>query len=57
MDEKFSVTLVLNVDRDANFLSSVQDAHPEDVYDLIKDMFYDVDDVKVENLVVKERLW
>jgi hypothetical protein len=56
MDEKFSVTLVLNVDRDANFLSSVQDAHPEDVYDLIKDMFYDVDDVRVDNLVVKERL-
>ena len=56
MDEKFSVTLVLKVDRDANLLSSVQDANPEDVYDLIKDMFYDVDDVRVDNLVVKERL-
>tara|TARA_R110002153_G_scaffold112912_1_gene255090 strand:- start:373 stop:543 length:171 start_codon:yes stop_codon:yes gene_type:complete len=56
MDEKFSVTLILKVDREANFLSSVQEAHPEDVYDLIKDMFYDIDDVKVENLVVKERV-
>jgi len=56
MDEKFSITLILKVDRDANFLSSVQDAHPEDVYDLIKDVFYDIDDVTVENLVVKERV-
>jgi len=56
MGEKFSITLVLNVDRDANFLSSLEDAHSEDVYDLIKDMFYDVDDVRVDNLVVKERL-
>lgn len=56
MDKRFSVTFVMAVDKDANFLSSVEDAHTEDVYDLIKDMFYDVDDVKVENLTVKERL-
>jgi hypothetical protein len=56
MDKKFSVTLVLAVDREANFLSSLDDAHAEDVYDLIKDMFYDVDDVRVDNLMVKERL-
>ena len=55
-DKRFSVTFVLAVDKEANFLSSVPDAHDEDVYDLIKDVFFDVDDVKVENLNVKERL-
>lgn len=56
MDEQFSVTFVLSVDREANFLSSTLEAHAEDVHDLIKDIFYDIDDVKVENLNVKERL-
>lgn len=55
-EERFSITFVLAVDREANFLSSVVDAHADDVYDLIKDVFFDVDDVKVENLNVKERL-
>jgi len=55
-DKRFSVTFVLAVDKEANFLSSVPDAHDDDVYDLIKDVFFDIDDVKVENLNVKERL-
>lgn len=55
-DQRYSITFVLSVDREANFLSSLPDAHEDDVYDLIKDVFFDVDDVKVENLNVKERL-
>lgn len=55
-DQRYSITFVLAVDREANFLSAVPDAHEDDVYDLIKDVFFDVDDVKVENLNVKERL-
>jgi|TARA_R110000822_G_scaffold16957_3_gene57407 hypothetical protein len=56
MDKKFSVTFLLGVDREANFLSSLDAAHRDDVYDIIKDIFYDVDDVKVYNLIVKERV-
>jgi hypothetical protein len=56
MNKRFSVTFVLEVDEDNNLLSSVEEAHIDDVYDLIKDLFYDVDDVEVENITVKERL-
>ena len=56
MNKRFSVTFVLEVDEDNNLLSSVEEAHIDDVYDLIKDLFYDVDDVKAENITVKERL-
>ena len=55
MNKRFSVTFVLEVDEDNNILSSVEEAHVDDVFDLVKDLFYDVDDVKVENIIVKER--
>lgn len=56
MNKRFSVTFVLEVDEDNNILSSVDEAHVDDVHDLIKDLFYDVDDVQAENITVKERL-
>lgn len=56
MNKRFSVTFVLDVDEDNNILSSVEEAHVDDVYDLVKDLFYDVDDVEIENITVKERL-
>jgi hypothetical protein len=43
------------MDEDNNILSSFDDSHEEDVYDLINNVMYDVDDIKIENLVVKER--
>jgi hypothetical protein len=52
---KFSVTFLIKVDEDNNILSSYEDNHEEDVHDLLKDVMYDVDDVEIENLVVKER--
>jgi hypothetical protein len=55
MNKRFSVTFVLEVDEDNNILSSVEEAHVDDVFDLVKDLFYDVDDVEVENIIVKER--
>lgn len=55
MNKRFSVTFVLEVDEDNNILSSVEEAHVDDVFDLVKDLFYDVDDVEVENITVKER--
>ena len=52
---KFSVTFLRTIDEDNNILSSYEDNHEEDVHDLLKDVMYDVDDVEVENLVVRER--
>mgnify|MGYP003634352473 CR=1 FL=1 len=38
-----------------NILSSYNNAHEDDIYDLITDIMYDVDDVEINNLLVKER--
>lgn len=54
-DKTFSATFVLTVSEKNNILGSYDDAHEEDVQDLIVDTFYDVDDVELDNLVVKER--
>ena len=53
--KKFSVTFVTKVDDNNNILSSYEDNHEQDIYDLITDVMYDVDDVEIENLYVKER--
>ena len=53
--KKFSVTFVAKVDKNNNILSSYEDNHEQDIYDLITDVIYDVDDVEIENLHVKER--
>jgi len=53
--KKFSITFVVKVDEDNNFLSSYEDAHEEDVHDLVMNAMHDIDDVEIENLVVKER--
>lgn len=51
----FSVTAVVTVDGGNNVLSSFEDSHEEDVRDLITDVFYDVDDIEISNILVKER--
>ena len=53
--KKFSVTFVIERDEDNNILSSFDDNHEDDVHDLITNVMYDVDDVKIDNLTVKER--
>ena len=53
--KKFSVTFVVKVDKNNNILSSYEDNHEQDIYDLITDVIYDVDDVEIENLNVRER--
>ena len=53
--KSFSVMFILRVDENNNFLSSYDNAHEEDVHDLITDIMYDVDDIEIENLIVKER--
>jgi hypothetical protein len=53
--KKFSVTYIICVEENNNILSSYDQNHEEDIYDLITDIMYDVDDVKIESLNVKER--
>lgn len=53
--KKFSVTFMLKVDDDNNILSAYDENHEEDIHDLISDVMYDVDDVEIDNLNVKER--
>ena len=55
MKRKFSVTYVMEVDEDNNFLSAHEEGHKEDVHDLVSNVMHDVDDVKIQNLIVKER--
>ena len=55
MKKKFSVTFVGVVDEDNNILSSVEDAHEEDVYDYIVNIFHDIDDIAIDRLQVKEK--
>ena len=51
----FSVTFLLHIDAANNILGSYEDAHKDDVSDLVTDTFYDIDDVNVQNILVKER--
>jgi hypothetical protein len=53
--KKFSVTFVAKVVDNNNILSSYEDNHEQDIHDLITDVIYDVDDVEIENLNVRER--
>ena len=55
MTKKFNVTFVLEIEEDGNILSLVEDAHAEDVMDLIHNTFHDIDDVEIDKLNVKEK--
>ena len=55
-DKTFGVTFSIVVDEDNTILGSYEDDHSKDVHDLLADTFYDIDDVKINNLVVKEKL-
>ena len=55
IQKKFSVTFVLKVGENNNIFSSVEEAHEDDVYVLIHNTFYYIDDVELDNLNVKER--
>lgn len=51
---RFEITLLLYVDPDANFLGSDKDFYSEDLEDHMRAVIYDVDDVLVEEVSVKE---
>lgn len=54
-DKNFDVTMQVVVSKNNNILSSHEESHSDDVKDLVLDTFYDVDDVEVNNVAVKER--
>jgi hypothetical protein len=54
--KKFSITFVAKVHDNNNLLSSFEDNHEQDIQDLIVNIIYDIDDVEIENLNVRERL-
>lgn len=51
----FSVSFIMLLDKNNNILSSSEDGHVEDVADLIQDIIYDIDDVKIRSLIVREQ--
>ena len=53
--KKFSIVALLEVDEENNILSSHEESHEDDVYDLVTNLIHDTDDVRLHNLVVKER--
>lgn len=53
--KKFYVSFLVIVDDENNLLSAYESNHEEDIFDLITSVMYDVDDVEIENLLVKER--
>ena len=55
MKRKFSVTYMIEVDEENNFLSAHEEGHTEDVHDLVSNLMHDVDDIRIHNLMVKER--
>ena len=54
MNKSFNVSFIMLMDKHNNILSSSEDTHVEDVADLIQDVMYDIDDIKIRSLVVRE---
>ena len=51
--KSFHVSFTMKVDEDGNILSLVDDAHEEDVEDVVSNALHDIDDVKIEKIKVK----
>jgi hypothetical protein len=45
----------MEVEEDNNFLSAHEESHTEDVHDLVTNVMHDVDDIRIHNLIIKER--
>jgi len=53
--ERFSVTFVLQIDKSNNILSSHSTYYEEDIKDLLTRVIYDIDDVEVTNINVRDQ--
>ena len=52
---KFSATFVVEVEEENNILSSHEAHHHEDIRDLLDNLVFDIDDVTVHNINVREQ--
>jgi len=53
--KKFYVSFYITVDDDSTTLSLSSDAHEEDVYEVVHQTLYDIDDFNIDNLTVREK--
>jgi hypothetical protein len=53
--KSFSVTFRLDVDEEANLLSLYEGGHEQDVRELVENVFYDIDDININNIKIQER--
>jgi len=51
----FEVRMKLAIDKNANFLPVVEDMMARAVKDIIKDVIFDIDDLKILEIKVKEK--
>lgn len=54
-NKAFEVSFTLIVAEDNNILSSHEEYHAEDMADLVRNTFYDVDDVEMSNIIIEEK--
>ena len=53
--KSFSVTFRVSVDNEANILSLYEGGHEQDVRELVENVFYDIDDININNIKIQER--
>jgi hypothetical protein len=53
--KKFYVSFYITLEEDNTILSLCSDTHEDDVQEVIRHIIYDIDDVKIHNLTVKEK--
>jgi len=53
--KSFAVTFKIEVDGEANILSLYEGGHEQDVRELVENVFYDIDDVNINNIKIQER--
>tara|TARA_R110001583_G_scaffold19895_2_gene77235 strand:- start:5 stop:169 length:165 start_codon:yes stop_codon:yes gene_type:complete len=53
--KSFSITFRLDVDEEANLLSLYEGGHEQDVRELVENVFYDIDDININNIKIQER--
>lgn len=51
---QYEVTMLILVDPDAPFLGSLVSTHKYDIEDVLKETIYDLDDIEVVEIDVKE---
>jgi len=53
--KSFSITFRIDVDDEANLLSLYEGGHEQDIRELVENVFYDIDDININNIKIQER--